>query len=205
MKRKRTIFDYSDMSVPVLIEFLRAVVQAMTDNPNFTTPNPALSELTAAVDDLEKQYLLWSNGDGMAHQPMLDAQKNVLDLLRTLSLYVELTTGDDEAKKKSSGLMLTKDPIPVNKVDFSLKQGTELGDILAKCKVTQKAKSYAFQFYAGENPPADKWLWKLGGISTSAKCKFSTELSSGKVWVRYCSVTKDGMSAWSESIHIVLG
>jgi hypothetical protein len=39
--------------VPALIKYGRAMVTAMTNNPNFTNPDPALASVTAALDELQ--------------------------------------------------------------------------------------------------------------------------------------------------------
>src|SRR4051812_24225383 len=44
---------FAQMTPTVKVSTARHIVDAMTGNPNFTTPNPSLASVTAAADALE--------------------------------------------------------------------------------------------------------------------------------------------------------
>lgn len=51
--RTRVSLAFVRRTVAVLISFCRTVVTMMTSNSNFTTPFPALADVTTATDALE--------------------------------------------------------------------------------------------------------------------------------------------------------
>ena len=104
--------NISQLSVPAFIEKCRAIVVAMSGNANFTTPNPPLADITAALDALEESYQ-----DGILTRSITakQLQKQQRDLVNSLMMqlksYVETTMGDDLEKAQSSGMSPKKDPV----------------------------------------------------------------------------------------------
>ena len=98
---------FSRLSIPEKIARARQIVTAMTGNAHFTTPQPPLSVITAAADELEA-----AAADTQAARQttttkttIQNSKEDVLD--RVVSQeggYVTATSGGDEAIIQSAGM-----------------------------------------------------------------------------------------------------
>jgi hypothetical protein len=52
----RVKLNLRNQSVPVKVAKGRQIVNAMTNNTSFATPHPALTDVTAALDELENAF-----------------------------------------------------------------------------------------------------------------------------------------------------
>ena len=59
----RVKLNLRNLSVTDKIAKGRQIVTAMTNNARFATPNPALSDVTTTLDDLEKAFSLSDQPD----------------------------------------------------------------------------------------------------------------------------------------------
>lgn len=85
----RTSVAFADTNIPSLIEFSRNVVAQMTGNPNFTTPNPALTEVTDAIDALDVASQAAHDRGRQAMLARNAARAALLALMRPLAAYVQ--------------------------------------------------------------------------------------------------------------------
>jgi hypothetical protein len=105
---------FSRLSIPEKIARARQIVTAMTGNAHFTTPQPPLSVITAAADELEAaaDELEAAAADTQAARQttttkttIQNSKEDVLD--RVVSQeggYVTATSGGDEAIIQSAGM-----------------------------------------------------------------------------------------------------
>ena len=95
----------------------RNMVTQMTGNPNFTTPVPALADVTTAADALETAInahdLNPGPGELIDRNLAFDAVK---DLLTDLGGYVQAATNGDLEKIKSAGCGTRKSNSPVGQL-----------------------------------------------------------------------------------------
>jgi hypothetical protein len=148
-----------------------AVATAMTGNPNFPTPPVNLTILKSDIENLSA--LIAESLDG---SKKVIAQKNkqregVIEMLRLLGRYVEVTSKNDLATFQSSGFQAaptpqasTPQPLPtptITKVDH----GSVTGQLLVRIKGHKKARSYDLRYGAmtNGNPPA---TWTTLTIAT---------------------------------------
>ncbi len=104
--------NISALSVPAFIEKCRAIVVAMTGNANFTTPNPPLADITAALDALAESYQEGILTKSITAKQLQKEQRAFANsLMMQLKQYVETTVGDDLEKAQSSGMAPKKDPV----------------------------------------------------------------------------------------------
>ena len=109
--------NLTGLTIPEFIEKCRTIVTAMTGNASFLTPNPALADISAALDALEATYQLGLRGDHDAKELQMEQRSDVNALMVQLKSYVENTSGDDTSVAQSSGIDLRKTPERHNTVD----------------------------------------------------------------------------------------
>src|SRR5262252_8599723 len=92
--------NFSRLSVRDKINQVRQNVISMTGNPHFTTPQPTLALITAAVDELEQAEndVQASRQDGKTKTTIRNTKEDGLDrLMSQLVGYVTMVSGGDEA------------------------------------------------------------------------------------------------------------
>src|SRR5438045_9539448 len=95
------------LSTPETTAPARQNVAALTDNKDFTTPNPPLAQVTAAIDAVAQlnDDVQAARAAAKAKTSELNQQEATLDrALTQLAAYVESVGGDDEAKLISAGM-----------------------------------------------------------------------------------------------------
>lgn len=202
---KRILWSFRRYSVEVLIELVRFVIDSMTNNSHFTTPDPTLAELKNQTDDLEAKFLLAQTGDHVAHLDMLAAREKLEKSLKSEVLYVEKIAEGNESILHSSGFPLTGDPNPPQRIDFWVVRGPDTGEILTGRTAYPRARAYVLQYFVGDNPPADPKLWIWAMVSTKTRIRVTGLAKGSIVWFRSCAVTPDGMMPWGDAKPVVVG
>ena len=198
----RVRLNLRNLSVTDKIAKGRQIVAAMTNNANFTTPSPALAEVTGTIDDLEKANAAVQAARSEVATRVLaqDATEARMDqFLTQLSGYVESVAGKDDTVITSAG-METKSSrstptIPSPPQGVSAIAGDHEGQIELFWKPIPNARSYTIE---ASVDPATPTSWTHVGIATSAS-KTINNLTTGKrYWFRVAAVGAGGQSGWSE-------
>jgi hypothetical protein len=180
----------------------RQIVTAMSNNGSFPSPNPPLTEVTAALDELtQASALVQSTKSDLATRVATqdNAVAKVDQTLTKLAGYVESVAGKDDTLITSAG-METKasrsaPTLPNVPQALSANAGEHEGEINLVWKPVQNARSYTIE---SSVDPAAAASWTHAGIATSAS-KVITNLTSGKrYWFRVAAVSAGGQSGWSE-------
>ena len=192
--------NLQNYSITELFEFARNIVTAMTGNADFPTPDPALAAVTTAADDLETAY----NGSQVARQDsqektttMYDKKEAISKLVTRLGLYVENTSGGDEAIIQGAGMDVrattgASGPPAVPQA-LSATAGDMEGEIDLQWEPESRAKSYIIQ--QSIDPPG---TWSQAGVVTKSKHSVQNLTSGDKYWFRVAAVGTAGQSGWSD-------
>jgi hypothetical protein len=205
MYTRRIIISFKRFKAEVLIELALFILAKMTGNPYFTTPDPPLNVLSDVIEDFKAKFTLALEGGKSARANMKDARVMLNGTLHSLGLYVMKVADGNETIMVSSGFPMSKIPDPAHHVDFWVIREPNPGAIRFGCVAYPKARSYVWLRFTGANPPDDKKLWTLAGVSTQAKMGLSDLDSGSREWLCYCAVTPAGMMAWSKAISIIVG
>jgi len=179
----------------------RQIVTAMTNNTNFPSPNPPLTEVTALLDELAQDFALLQSARSEVTTRVVKQEKTSERLdqaLTQLAGYVESVAGRNDALITSAG-METKAPrststLPGVPQALSASAGEHDGEINLFWKAVPNARSYMIE--ANLDPATANWTQV--GVATSAS-KVITNLTSGKrYWFRIAAVGAGGQSGWSE-------
>ena len=180
----------------------RQIVTAMSSNASFPTPNPPLTEVTAALDELSQANALVQSAKSELSTRVTtqdNAVAKVDQILTKLAGYVESVAGKDDTLVTSAG-METKSSrsaptLPVVPQALSANAGEHEGEISLIWKAVQNARSYVIE---ASLDPAGANTWTHVGIAASGS-KLITNLTSGKrYWFRVAAVSAGGQSGWSE-------
>lgn len=202
MKASKVLMDFARFAIAFLIEFARNIVVMMTGNPLFPSPFVALSQLTTAINDLEAKFNLALGGGKEQKANMRIAAKTLIALLRKQAAYVNSVAGGVDASILSSGFHSSSQPVSALRKEISADHGNT-GEVIVKHKSVKGAKAYVYQ-RANDPLPASDSGWAYVGFST--RCKFTdTGLVTGsKHWYRIAWITKDGLSAFSNPVMIMV-
>ena len=188
--------------VPALIAVAKAIVQAMTNNPSFPAPTPSLGDVTAGISALETAQSA-ARTRAMGTVAVRDARRITLRaLLDELEACVQKMADADmenaAALIQSAGMSVRKAPVHPPRV-FAITQGAVSGSIKVVAPTAGDRASY-------------DWAWSADGGQTwhpAPSTVRSTATMSGltpatTVTFRYRSVTKAGVSDWSEPTSFLL-
>ena len=198
----RTRLNLKRLSITDKLAKGRQIVTAMTNNVSFPTPNPPLTEITTALDELTQAFaLVQAAKSEMATRVVTqdNAEARLDQGLTKLAAYVESVAGTDHSLITSAG-METKasrsaPTLPSVPQALSASAGEHEGEINLFWKAVTNAKSYTIE---SSQDPATGASWTHVGIATSAS-KLVANLTSGKrYWFRVAAVSAGGQSGWSE-------
>ena len=198
----RIKLNLRNLSTPDKVQRGRQIVTAMINNPNFSSPHPALSEVTDALAGLEQNYALVqaARADVKAKTTTLDdSDSKVNQVLAQLAAYVESIAGTDEKIITSAGLSTKASRSTPSFLSppqaLSATAGDHEGVIELSWKKVPNARSYTIQM--SPDPPTAEG-WTKAAIAT-ASARTIENLTSGKrFWFRVAAIGALGQSGWSE-------
>ena len=198
----RVKLNLRNLSITDKIAKGRQIVTAMTDNARFASPNPPLSDITTALDDLQNAFALVQAARSEVTTKTVNqdnAEAKLDQALTQLAGYVESVAGKDDTVITSAG-METKSSrsaptVPTAPLGLSATAGEHEGEINLTWKPVVNARSYIVEFSLD---PATPNSWTHTGVATAAN-KTLISLTSGKrYWFRVAAVGAVGQSGWSE-------
>ena len=191
-----------NLTIPAKVLKGRQIVTAMTGNANFTTPDPALTAVTTALNDLESAY--------NTAQAVRDVAKTKTDLqdiadrlvdtiLASEASYVQNKTEGDAVKIQSAGMDVRNPSDPIGNLpapgNISATEGDLDGEIDAHWNRVKGAKSYVVQ---RTTTPTDAASWGNPAISTKSKITLTGLVTGTKYYLRVAAIGAAGQGAWSE-------
>jgi hypothetical protein len=198
----RIRLNLKNLSVTEKIPKGRQIVTAMTHNSSFPNPTPALTEVTAALDELTQAFALVQSAKSEVSTRVV-TQNNVeakLDqALTKLAGYVESVAGRDDQLITSVG-METKasrsaPTLPTVPQALSASAGEHEGEVNLSWKAVPNARSYTIE---STQDPATATGWTHVGVATSASRVISNLTSGKRYWFRVAALSAGGQSGWSE-------
>ncbi|MGQ0829235.1 MAG: hypothetical protein ACT4ON_12675 [Bacteroidota bacterium] len=202
---KKVSLKLNRRSVPDKIEFAGIIVQQMTNNPYFSSPNPSLSSITFAADTLETAYKKAQVGNTKDTEDMY-AKEKVLDRLLTAEgNYVEnianLTPETAEVVILSAG-MEVKSQGSINIPVLSASKGTVPFSVKLRRKSEGPRVAYTWQY---SPDPFEEDTWQDAGDSTVATFEISTPLEQAKrYWFRVAVIRGTVQEDFSDPVTFVI-
>jgi hypothetical protein len=180
-----------------------AIVTAMTDNDNFSTPSPALTVVDAA-NTAAKEAIAAAASGGRVLTAIKNAKMAELgDVVRPLASYVTITSAGDMAKLLSSGFPIQQPirqrigPLPTPSAPVA-KPGNMHGSIEASTNAINGAYIYSWRVATAAAPA----VFVLEIMTTKASATLS-DLVRGEIYnVQVSAVGAAGPTEWSDAANI---
>jgi hypothetical protein len=185
-----------------LIAFAIRVVDAMTSNPAFPTPAPALAVLTAAITTLQNAETAALKRTTGAVTARNEKRAELIALLQQEQGYVQ-TVADATPESgasiiESAGVAVRKTPVHAARA-FAAKQGTVSGAAKITAVVAARRASYEWQY---STDGGKTWVAAPGTLKATTTV---TGLPVGTpVQFRYRALTKAGEGDWSQAVVLVV-
>ena len=193
------------LNVPAKIQYIRRLATAVTGNPNFPTPTPKLTALTAAGDSLETLF-----NDAQAARlasktktGLQDDQNAAVDLLiAQLASYVDAASSGDATKIESAGFEVRATPSPIGTLpaptDLQVLPSEHAGSADVSWKGVFGARAYSIE-RAADAPVLE---YSVIGNSTKKQTPLNSMVSGKKYWFRVAAIGAAGQSAWSDPVPL---
>lgn len=184
--------------------FTGSVLVKMAGNESFPQPTPALASVQLSLKTFLEDLAEAKDG-GRAKTAEKNASREVLlDQLRNLALYVQITSKGDLAVLLSSGFESVKAPTPAGvlpaPVQVSLTQGELSGSLLLRGSPVRNAGSYEGQL---TTKIADPESWEPAGKNTAARTTIDGLSPGTQYWGRLRAIGSEGPGAWSEPVSAI--
>lgn len=188
----------------VLVQDVTTIINSMTGNDNFPTPNPALSVITTANNAFA--VAIADSALGGVEETVLKNMKRaeLTSLVRQLSVYVLGACGGDMAKLLSSGFPVQKPtrtpvgPLPTPRTPVLVRGGK--GQLYAAGAPINGAYSYGWRLALASDPTKDVQAFQ----TTSSRTTFDG-LTPGAVYeVQLSAVGSAGETDWSNAASLMV-
>jgi len=188
--------------VAQIITFVQGVVTAMTGNPKFPSPSPALSLVTAAIAALavaESAALTRAKGTATTRN---DKKAALVALLQSLRTYVQNVADADTENSaniiQSAGFAVKKTAVHKPRT-FEVVQGALSGTAKVVCPTAAHRASYDWEY----STDAGK-TWIALPSTLQAKTSITALAQGSTVMVRFRAVTKAGVADWSQPASLFM-
>lgn len=191
--------------MPIMDKIAKAkmIIQKMTGNAHFTTPVPALADITAQILKTEtaKTKADSAKATSVEMTAILHQEEKGLDTFITkLANYVEVTADDDVAIIESAGFTPVSKATSVGTLpqpqNCGITTGDNSGELDPSCDNVKGAKTYVWQINTVD--PVKEGDWKDAITTTKSTCIIPNLTSGTRCWVRVAAVGAAGRSAWSD-------
>jgi hypothetical protein len=186
----------------MLIGVARAIAQAMNGNKAFPTPDPSVATLQTAISDLDVAENQAKTGLKSAFAARNQKRKALYLLLEQEKHYVQKIADADPDRAHeiivSAGMSAMKVPIRTKRV-FTARQTPVSGTVeLFTARVATRA-AYEWQYSADGGK-----TWQSVAQTLKAKTLVSGLQPAVVYAFRFRSVTKSGLSDWSDAVTLVV-
>ena len=188
--------------VPALITYAQSVVTAMTGNPSFPTPTPALAAVTTGITALhnaEASALARTKG---AVEVRNNKRADLVTLLQQLRNYIQTVADGDvdtaAAVIRSAGIAVRKTAVRRPR-GFDAIQGAASGSAKLVAASAGRRASYEWQYSTDGGK-----TWVIAPATLQAKTTVTGLTPGATVEFRYRAVLKTGEGNWSQTVLLLV-
>lgn len=199
MKKVKAVLTFLRYSVIKKIGTYRYVIEKLTNNVTFPTPDVPLADATAVTNKLEEAYYASRDGSHEAISLMHQRETEADEVFHKLVDYVNRIADGDESKILSSGFEVSKEPTPRQKAELTITEGEKPGTLVLRRQAVKGARSYVWQCCKGDSPISED-QWTNLGVSTQATYEAINLISGQRYWFRVAAVTTEGTGAYAPAV-----
>ena len=204
MRNQKVVLDFIRIPVANKVEIARGVISKMKNNPDFPKPDVSLDDLEAQTNILETRYIATMDGGKMATALLHQAEDEWDELMRKTAAYVDRMADGVDSVVLSAGFNLIKQRGPTNRSEFEVKRGNKSGTVVLRRYIIQGARSYVWQYCAGDSPVTNESEWITAQVTTRATAEISGLTTFTTYWFRCAAVTFKGMTGYSAPVMLVV-
>lgn len=145
MSKYRVSLGFSGFSDSALVEFSHRVINGLTENPAFPTPDVPLGILKDEVDDFENALAMSALGGAAATAAKNAERAKLEEMLRRDAFYVQLAMKNDLTVLLSSGYEAVPGRVPSEPLGTSVVlkiENTETTQLALRVSPVPNAKAY---------------------------------------------------------------
>jgi len=203
MRKSKVTVDFIKYSPINKANHYHTVIDHMSNNPLFPTPDATLIDAQKVADALDKAILAAADGSHLAISAMNDAVAAADAVFRILAAYVERIALGDETSILSSGFHFSKQPVFANKETLVARDGSHSGSVLLDTIRVDRGVTYVWQMYKGKLPDNDS-DWVKIGITTQTSFEINNLDIANIYYFRVAAVTPDGIQDFSAPVMKVV-
>jgi hypothetical protein len=183
------------------LAYARAVAASLGRDPIFVSPRPSLASFEAAVRDLEAADVAATLGGPAAKAERRAKQAAVHYALHALKNYVQTVADanglDARAIIERAGMSVKNAKGP-SKLPFDVAQGPVSGSLSVRARAAKTRVSYDWQY------SLDGESWIEFRRTVGAHAELTGLVAGTRVFVRYRTVSRHGVSDWSEVLSFLV-
>jgi hypothetical protein len=181
----KSLTNFTSLSDSGLESKTELIISSLTGNTSFPTPTPTLAALQTAADAFSAALLKAGTGNRVDIAIKNAAREVLVDLMRNLCMYVNLTANGDRAMLLSSGFNISKDrePIVITKPEnLKIETGLSSGELLLSVNAVKGASAYLHEYSTDATLAPQSWV----STTTTASKALLDNLQPGVTY--YCRV-----------------
>ena len=188
MRKQKAVINYTQFRDNDLTEIAQLIVNKLTANPHFPSPQPTLVVVQGSISDYSTALIKSKDGTKKDTADKNARRKILEGHLSQLADYVNDTAQGNLVMLEGSGCPLTKQFEPVGILpppeSFEVSETKNPGQVYIKISKVRKATGYLVLYYFEEDfdtePPDSKWYRRnfskttgiLKGLLSGKKCIF---------------------------------
>ena len=205
MKNSKALLGFAKLSDANIETKAVSIVTAMTGNANFTTPVPALADVSKAIQDYSQALAMAQMGDKLQVAIKNAKKEALLTLLRSLAAYVNFTANGDKTVIISSGFDASKESGSAQSLlapkNFKITNGMNPGQAITSISGVRGVKTYMHQYTV--DPITDASVWKSEYVTTRSYT-FNSMDSGKKFWFRVAVIGTGGQIAYTDPLSLII-
>jgi len=176
--------------------FGQSVLTSMTNNTNFPTPFPPLSDLQTAINGLNDANAASQSGISGSGTAVNAAKRKLSRVLKAMAAYVEYVSDDDETVAITSGFNF-KQPAHSTPNVFTATQGVQSGTV----DLGSPAIGGAYVWELTPDPIGIS-AWSSAGTTILANLTVTGLTPGTKYWFRVAAITNEGQQPFGNPIMV---
>ncbi|NGM61953.1 fibronectin type III domain-containing protein [Sphingobacterium sp. SGG-5] len=204
-RKMKALIDFTRKKEDGLVVAANTIIGAMTDNPHYVTPMPALEDVQALVDDFSNKLIAARRRGSPEETALKDEAKPLLvDALHQLAYYVNLVAKGHLSTLLSSGFPVSSpdgpSTVPYAIEYVRLTDGYQSGQVRLDFAKQDGIRIYEYQY---RNVTLTELEWSDRLATTSSRGNILAPLEPGQRYeVRVRAVNTQGAGDWSQIASI---
>lgn len=203
MKRNRILFDFLKFPVVDKISFGTNVVQLMRSNEAYDSLKVWIDELSTKTEILDVRYIATLDATKLTTAQLREADSEWKEVIRELAIRLELLAKDNTPLLVGAGFGLARQQSSSTRPLLRVLHTDKPGSVSVRRKADKEARAYVWQTNLTEDLDNES-AWTTAAITSQASTILSGLTPMTKCWFRVAVVTREGTSAFSHPVMLIV-